>query len=216
MSTAAGPSVSVRRRRATEAKRERLMEAAALLFARQGFAKTSVEEVASAASVSKGLVYVHFESKEALLAAVLERAVAGWTAATRDGAAAGAPSPAGVIAGGVRASVDYLTENPILMEALSQDLEPALLTGGLMAKRDLVGRYIDTTRIAVEHGVSTGEFRRGIDAAVVAEVIWLIHDGLVRQLTRSKRARSRAEIDQLVESAVDLFTAGLLAQPRQA
>jgi AcrR family transcriptional regulator len=172
--------------------------------------------VASAASVSKGLVYVHFASKEALLTAVLERAVKGWTAATRDGSAAGAPSAAGVIAGGVRASVGYVARNPILMEILSQDLEPALLSGDVVGRRDLPGLYIDTTRLVVEHGISTGEFRPGIDAASVAEVVWLIHDGLVRQLTSAEPARSRAEIDQLVDSAVDLFTDGLLAKTREA
>jgi len=67
------------------------------------------------------------------------------------------------------------------------------------------------TRLVVEHGISAGEFRREIDPSAVAEIIWLIHDGLVRQLTSTQRARTRAEIDHLVETAIGIFTKGLLA-----
>ena len=56
----------------------RILAAAEELFATQGFAKTTVDEIAAAASVSKGLVYDHYPSKEALLGEVWERLVAAW------------------------------------------------------------------------------------------------------------------------------------------
>jgi len=52
--------------------RERLIEAAARVFARKGFAGTSVDEVAEAAGVTKGAVYSNFDSKEDLVRAVLD------------------------------------------------------------------------------------------------------------------------------------------------
>ena len=51
----------------------RLLDAAARLFARFGFDKTSVDEIATAAGVSKGAVYLHWPSKFSLFEAVLLR-----------------------------------------------------------------------------------------------------------------------------------------------
>ncbi|MBV9041173.1 MAG: TetR/AcrR family transcriptional regulator [Acidimicrobiia bacterium] len=52
--------------------RERLIEAAARVFAEKGFAESSLDEVADAAGLTKGAVYSNFENKEALVAAVLK------------------------------------------------------------------------------------------------------------------------------------------------
>jgi AcrR family transcriptional regulator len=52
--------------------RERLIEAAAKVFAERGFANTSLDEVADAAGLTKGAVYSNFENKEDLVRAVLE------------------------------------------------------------------------------------------------------------------------------------------------
>jgi len=51
-------------------KSELLKRTALKLFAEKGFHATSVSEIASAAGVSKGLLYSYYESKEALLAAL--------------------------------------------------------------------------------------------------------------------------------------------------
>jgi AcrR family transcriptional regulator len=52
--------------------RERLIDAAAKVFAEKGFAATSLDEVADAAGLTKGAVYSNFENKEDLVRAVLE------------------------------------------------------------------------------------------------------------------------------------------------
>src|SRR5947209_16550890 len=49
----------------------RLLDAAARLFAHFGFDKTSVDDIARAAGVSKGAVYLHWPSKFKLFEAVL-------------------------------------------------------------------------------------------------------------------------------------------------
>ena len=59
-----------------EATRSAIVTAAADLFARQGYAATSVDEIAAAAGVAKGAVYHHFESKERLFETVLEAVTA--------------------------------------------------------------------------------------------------------------------------------------------
>ena len=54
-------------------RREAILRAAARAFAARGFASTSMEDVAAAAGITRLIVYRHFESKEALYSAVLER-----------------------------------------------------------------------------------------------------------------------------------------------
>ena len=51
----------------------RIIDTAAQLFAAQGFAATSIEQVASACSAGKDTIYRRFPSKVALFAAVVER-----------------------------------------------------------------------------------------------------------------------------------------------
>lgn len=52
-------------------RRQALLHAAARLFRQQGFAATSTRDIAAAAGMRSGSPFYHFESKEALLAAVM-------------------------------------------------------------------------------------------------------------------------------------------------
>lgn len=58
--------------RSGEATRQRILDAAYRLFRRQGYTRVSMDEIAVATAVTKRTLYYHFESKDALLAAVLE------------------------------------------------------------------------------------------------------------------------------------------------
>jgi len=58
-------------RRSDDTKR-RILDAAYELFYKGGFARASVDAIADAAGVTKRTLYYHFESKSALIAAVLE------------------------------------------------------------------------------------------------------------------------------------------------
>jgi AcrR family transcriptional regulator len=60
--------------------RARLLEAAAQVYSRRGFAGATLEEVASEAGFTKGAVYGHFGSKENLLLALVEEYLAGQVA----------------------------------------------------------------------------------------------------------------------------------------
>jgi AcrR family transcriptional regulator len=81
MSVANSETAGARTERA-ERTRRRILDAACHCFAASGYAKTTVEEIALQAGVSKGLVYHHFRGKEQILEAVLERTLADWDAAT--------------------------------------------------------------------------------------------------------------------------------------
>lgn len=70
---------SLRPRRSTwrdekaEERRSQLIDTALQVFAKKGFDKTSVRELAAAAGVAQGLMYHYFKSKDKLLEAVVER-----------------------------------------------------------------------------------------------------------------------------------------------
>jgi len=53
-----------------------ILDAALLVFSEQGYARTKLEEVARKAGVSKGTVYLYFESKDALFRAMVRAYVA--------------------------------------------------------------------------------------------------------------------------------------------
>ena len=61
--------------RRKEARPAELVAAALQLFANRGFAATRLEDVATVAGVSKGTVYLYFESKEQLFEAVVREAI---------------------------------------------------------------------------------------------------------------------------------------------
>jgi AcrR family transcriptional regulator len=54
-------------------RRDELMDAARHLFLRQGVGPTTIEQITSGADVAKGTFYLHFSSKEDLLAALGEQ-----------------------------------------------------------------------------------------------------------------------------------------------
>src|SRR3546814_18819487 len=59
------------RRRLTETA---ILSSAETLFVKQGYHRTSVDQIAAAANLTKGAVYVHFEDKQKVLMVLLERA----------------------------------------------------------------------------------------------------------------------------------------------
>jgi AcrR family transcriptional regulator len=62
-------------RRRAEARPDEVLDAALDLFIEQGFAQTRVDDIAKRAGISKGAVYLYFESKEKILEGLVRRAV---------------------------------------------------------------------------------------------------------------------------------------------
>jgi AcrR family transcriptional regulator len=75
-----------------------VLAAARSLFGRNGYAQTSVDEIAEAARVTKGAVYHHFASKQALFEAVLDQQEERAMAEIRAAAVADDPWEAAVLA----------------------------------------------------------------------------------------------------------------------
>src|SRR4051794_10536516 len=61
-------------------KKEGILEAASRQFARHGFKKTSVEDIAREAGVAKGTVYLAYDSKEEIFYHAVHRELRNWVA----------------------------------------------------------------------------------------------------------------------------------------
>ncbi|MDT0203934.1 TetR/AcrR family transcriptional regulator [Nocardioides sp. AE5] len=55
--------------------RRRILDAAEILFGQKGFARTSFVDIAQLSGISRGSIPWHFENKDGLLIAVVERAI---------------------------------------------------------------------------------------------------------------------------------------------
>jgi len=67
------------------ATRERLLDAAELLFQAQGVSRTTLQQIAQAAGATRGAVYWHFEDKADLFNAMMDRVTLPLEAANRAG-----------------------------------------------------------------------------------------------------------------------------------
>lgn len=207
MSAAAKPSVRAASR---ERRRLSILRAAEELFAEQGFAKTTVDEIARRAGVSKGLVYQHYDSKEELLRAAWSDLVEDWMRETRSRIKTGEGDVANSIGQLLAVSVRHARENPLLGRILSQD------PGSLIPhERDDVaafGRYYrEMLEPVLAHGVKSGELRADLDVAHTAELVWLVHFALIREIFVGVRGGFRSDGEGLLGAAVDLIVGGVRA-----
>ena len=150
-----------------------------LVFRRHGFRRSSIEQVAEAAGLTRQALYHHFESKEALFRAVIERvhenAIAAEDAAISEAEKAGCGF-ADILAAGMtarmRAFVASFDGSPHIEELYSEHLVHA---------RDLYQRYsaryqerlvatiariTRRQKLALPQGLSPAEFARLIEMAV--------------------------------------------------
>jgi AcrR family transcriptional regulator len=85
-------ALPARRRLKPEVRRERLLEAAASVFAERGYEAARIEQIAEAADVSAGLLYRHFVGKRELYAELVHRADKELLRHLAEAAAPGPPS----------------------------------------------------------------------------------------------------------------------------
>lgn len=57
----------------SEERRNQILEAAALVFARSGFSKARMDDIAAESGLSKGTLYWYFNSKDEIILAMLDR-----------------------------------------------------------------------------------------------------------------------------------------------
>jgi AcrR family transcriptional regulator len=158
-------------RRRSDARPDEILYAALAVFASQGFDAARMEDIASGAGVSKGAVYLYFESKEAVLKGLIEREVAPVAARVRALAEAGAGDPAGTLRL-ILATAAQLTQGPGFAATPRVVLSVA-------ARFPEIGRYyrehvvdigLGAIETLIERGAASGAFRK-VDARAAARMV---------------------------------------------
>ncbi len=111
---------STRRRLSASQRREALLDAAIEVFASRGYHGSSIDEIAQAAGISKGLIYEHFAGKKALHAALVEREIADLFARLQANARSGRTG-ADRLRGGVEAFLGFVEERRDAWRMLFRD-----------------------------------------------------------------------------------------------
>jgi len=129
-------------------RKQQLLDAAARLFAEQGYAATRVVDIVDAAGVAKGLFYWYFENKEALfreLAAEIRRRLRRQQAAAIDD---DAPALVRILQGTV-ASLVFMAENApffSLLEVEGRNVSDVLRQGTEQHLQDVTALIVDGQR----------------------------------------------------------------------
>ena len=210
MAQAAPPPVPAASR--AERTRRRILQAAAQRLAASGSpAKTTVEEIAASAGVSKGIVYHHFRGKERILEALLERTLAEWSAASdveahrlRTGSVLLA------IERSLRASLVYARTNPLVPALFRADPLLVLGLGESTAVRHSVAEGRASTLAALRAGVASGELRRDLDPERATDLLQLVIGSFLEHLLNPRWIDAGDE--GLVATCLEVLRRGLRAE----
>ena len=94
------------------ATRNRLLDAAELLFQAQGVSQTSLQQIAQQAGATRGAIYWHFKDKADLFNAMMERVILPLEAAPKSDAAAASDDPLVEIEEGMVHALTLMTTDP--------------------------------------------------------------------------------------------------------
>ena len=188
-------------------KREAILRAATRIFAQNGYFNSKVADVARAAGVADGTVYLYFRSKEEILRSIFER------------------STTEALAEGRRQSAEMTDPREKLRRIASTHLER------LGADRDLavvfqvelrgstkfmeefsaagLADYLQLIREAFEEGQRTGVFRPELNAKLFAKILFGALDEMATNWILSKR---RYKLAPLADDVLDIFLNGVLVR----
>lgn len=182
------------------AKKDCILLQAARAFARFGFKKASIDDIAREAGVGKGTVYLAAESKEDLFYQVLHREVRAWQAEcarTIDPRV-----PASKLLGDLlTAAMDYVEKHPLVLDLLRGET--------LRAMPDWEERLEDLRAIGRQNvvevlriGVRQRAFREDLEVETVAS---LLQDFQLAAYARTKKG----DLHERARVGLDLVLRGL-------
>ena len=159
----------------------RILDATMLVFRRHGFRRSSIEQVAEAAGLTRQALYHHFESKEALFRAVIERipesAIAAEEAAVAEAETAGG-NLGDILAAGLTARISTmiasLDGSPHIEELYSEHLVHARDLYQTYAARHAervaatIARIARKQQLLLPQDLSPAEFARLVEMSMYA------------------------------------------------
>jgi TetR/AcrR family fatty acid metabolism transcriptional regulator len=184
-------------------KRDAILRAAIDVFAERGFFHAQVADVARAAGVAAGTVYLYFRSKDDLLAQIFERTMREAFAEAR-AAIAGVHDPADRLRILARLHLARLGRDRNLAIVFQVELRQSVKFMERFSAT-LLRDYLGQIRAAIADGQAAGVFRADISATLAAKMFFGALDEMATNWMLSTRRYSLASEADLV---VDLFLRG--------
>ena len=188
---------------------QQIIDAAIRVLARQGYANTSLLEIAKEAGMSKGALHYHYPTKEALIHTVLETACNAVQARTMQ-----AWSPSDNPFAALRKSLEELwatraersDEALVVADLLALSLSDESLRPRLAEFYDLGAEQI---RVYLEQNLISLGLEPRISLEILPRIVIGLLDGLVMQAFVDPDALSPDEVVDAVQTiAISIFTGG--------
>ena len=207
------PATSSVRRRAVPApppvvnKRDAILRAAIDVFAERGYFNAQVADVARAAGVAAGTVYLYFRSKDDLLVSIFERTVRAQLEEGR-AAVAGVTDPAERLRLFAHLHLSMLGRDRKLAIVFQVELRQSLKFMERFSST-LLRDYLGQIRAAIEQGQQQGLFRAELNPTAVAKMFFGALDEMATNWILSRR---RYSLESDADAVVDIFLEGSRAR----
>ena len=212
MTEAMHTRTETRRRRKAERPQE-ILEAAFLEFSRNGYAKTTLDQIAERAGVTKGTIYVYFESKEHLFISMVRELMK----ATLDTVQKLFERHDGSTADLLRAQFSFIYQH--LVEDRRRREVVRMLISEASRFPELADRYhqdihrpcLDMLQKAIQRGMDRGEIRRS--AVTDCPLVIIAPIALVDLWMMMFDDRHPLDLKSYFNAHLELALNGLLAKP---
>jgi AcrR family transcriptional regulator len=164
------------RRARQKAERERrILRAAEVLFARRGYARTGMEDIARRAQLAVGTIYNYFASKPEIVLALLRSETAATLAAGEAAIASAPEDPAEAVSALLDVYVDLLArhERGQLRELLAAALAQPETIGRAAFEMDL--RLVGQLHGLLGRLAARGRLRAGVDPGAAATTLYAVY-----------------------------------------
>jgi TetR/AcrR family fatty acid metabolism transcriptional regulator len=188
-------------------KRDAILRAAIDVFAERGYFNAQVADVARAAGVAAGTVYLYFRSKDDLLVSIFERSMRDGLDAGR-AAVAGARDPAERLRRLARGHLARLGADRNLAVVFQVELRQSTKFMERFSS-SLLREYLGLIRQAIADGQREGMLRPGINPTAAAKMLFGMLDEMATNWILSRR---RYSLEADADAVVDLFMNGAAAR----
>ena len=198
-------------RRRAEDRPDEVLDAALKLFAKNGFAATKVEDIATEAGISKGAVYRYFTSKEEIFESLVKRAIAPIAERTEDLARTSHEDSA-VLLKAVLTVVAAKLSDPDTLALPRIVLQEAGRFPELAQtyRRQVIDKAIGALELIILKGIAKGQFRSVNARLAVRNVIGpVLAHLLLGQIFGIEREASVSP-ETFIQSHYDILMRGLM------
>ena len=183
-------------------KRDAILRAATSVFAERGYFNAQVADVARAAGVAAGTVYLYFRSKDDLLASIFERAMREAFDEWRT-ALAGVDDPQERLRRFAHLHLARLGRDRKLAIVFQVELRQSVKFMERLSST-LLRDYLGQIRAAIVDGQRSGVFRPDINATLAAKMFFGALDEMATNWILSRRRYSlEADADQVANLFLD-------------